>query len=224
MNKRLEDIYNNLANTYRQPFLHNELIFDTMWGKPIEGITLQVDLSEETRTVLSSLQQQLLHIEPGLFVQPRLFQHMSFNQVVYWNGEYAHGQMGTWETIRGEFLSRFLALDGIFPSFPVSFQRLIPMTSAIIWCAVDDYDEMQHLRNHFKQVLPFPKETTKENTFIHTTVARFITKLRNSSRVFSLLQQFHQSVSMPVKEIILRAENRYPSLDTTELARIRLTS
>lgn len=223
MNQRLKTIYDGFTSKHREKFLDNDIAFDPMWGKPIKGITLQIDLSDTMRSAVSHLQEQLSKLEPkALLLTPRPFQHISFNQVIYWGGEYNLGHDQTWKGIEEDFLTRLQKLDNKFPSFTISFLKVIPMTSAIIWTAVDDHDEMQTLRAMFKENLPFPKETTKENTFIHTTVARYRQKLRNPNRVLQLLEEYQIPIDMEVKEIILRKENLYPSLNTTELARIRL--
>lgn len=223
MNQRLIEIYNGFILNHREKFLTNDIEFDAMWGKPIKGVTLQADLSEEVRGAICKLQNELCALEPeALLLTPRPFQHISFNQVVYWGGQYKLGFDEAWKAIEKDFLNRFQALDNSLSSFSISFIKLIPMTSAIIWAAVDDHDEMQTLRAAFKKALPFPAETTKKNFFIHTTVARYKEKLRDPNRVLQLLKKHQTPITMKVKEIILRKENLYPSLNTTELARIRL--
>lgn len=223
MNQRLIDIYDGFASKNREKFLADTIELDDMWNKPIKGVTLQIDLSEEVRDPVNNLQKELSKLEPtALLFTPPPFQHISFNQVVYWGGNYKFGPEQTWTIIEKDFLTKFHEWDNRFPSFSISFFKLIPMTSAIIWCAVDDHDEMQKLRTTLKEKLPFSTETTKENTFIHTTVARYKTKLRDPHLVFQLLKEYQTPISMEVKEIILRKENTYPSLYTTELARIRL--
>lgn len=223
MNQRLIDIYDGFALKNHEKFLANDVEFDDMWGKPIKGVTLQIDLSEEVRDNVCKLQEKLTKLEPeALLPTLRPFQHISFNQVVYWGGNYKLGHDQAWAAIEKDFLAKFQKLDNKLSSFPISFVKLIPMTSAIIWAAVDDHDEMHTLRLAFKAKLPFPIETTKENSFIHTTVARYKTKLRDPHRIFQLLENYQTPISMEVKKIILRKENQYPSLNTTELARIRL--
>lgn len=223
MTQRLLYIYDGFISNHREKFLTNDIEFDDMWDKPIKGVTLQIDLSEKVRDAVSNLQKELSKLEPAaLLFAPRPFQHISFNQVVYWGGNYKLGHDGTWTSIEQDFLNKFHKLDNTLSSFTISFVRLIPMTSAIIWAAVDDHDEMQTLRITLKSKLPFPEETKKENTFIHTTVARYKTKLRDPHRVFQFLKGYQAPITMEVKEIILRKENTYPSLNTTELARIQL--
>ncbi|MEK9143886.1 MAG: hypothetical protein AAB481_04665 [Patescibacteria group bacterium] len=223
MNQRLIEIYDGFASKNRKKFLDSDIEFDDMWGKPIKGVTLQIDLSEQVRDALCNLQEKLSNLEPrALHPTPRPFQHISFNQVVYWGSNYMLGHDGAWASIEQDFLAKFHGLDNTLSSFTISFVRLFPMTSAIVWCALDEYDEMQTLRADLKASLPFPAETTKDNTFIHTTVARYKTKLHDPHRVFQLLEKHQAPISMEVKEIILRKENLYPSLHTTDLARIRL--
>lgn len=225
MNQRLIDIYERLTVEHREKFLANNIELDDMWGKSIKGVTLQVDLSEEVRGALINLQEELSQLEPeALLLTPRPFQHISFNQVVYWGGNYTLGHEQTWATIEEDFLAKFQKLDNRLSSFPISFFKLIPMTSAIIWAAVDDHDEMKELRAALKTKLPFPAETTRENTFIHTTVARYKTKLRDPHRVLQFLDTYKTPISMTIREMILRKENQYPSLRATALARIRLSS
>lgn len=223
MNQRLTGIYDMMVSHHHDKFLANDIEFDAMWGKPIKGITLQIDLSEEVRDAICKLQDKLCALEPEAFLlTPRPFQHISFNQAVYWGGSYALGHDQTWASIEKDFLAKFLACDNMFPSFKISFTTIIPMTSAIIWAAVDDRDEMQEVRAALKTKLPFPDETSRENTFIHTTVARYKTKLRDPHRVLQLLNVYKTPMSMTIREIILRKENQYPSLRARELARIQL--
>lgn len=223
MNNRLQAIYDFLEKDHTGKFLQNDLELDTMWGKSIKGVTLQIDLSEEIRNAVGNLQEDLSKLEPkALLHTPRPFQHISFNQVIFWGDTYTLGHDQAWTAIKKDFLNKFQALDNSLPSFSISFIKLIPITSAIIWAAVDEHDEMQKLRATLKEKLSFPIETTKDNTFIHTTVARYKTKLRDPHRVFQLLENYQTPIAMKVNEIILRKENLYPSLNTTELARIRL--
>ncbi|MBI5151852.1 MAG: hypothetical protein HZA34_04830 [Candidatus Pacebacteria bacterium] len=223
MNQRLIDVYDGFTLKHHEKFLTNDIEFDAMWGKPIKGVTLQIDLSEDVRDALYNLQDELSKLEPeALLLTPRPFQHISFNQVVYWSGNYKLGHDQTWAAMKKDFLAKFQNLDNRFPSFPISFIKLIPMTSAIIWAALDEHDKIQTLREAFKAKLPFPTETTKGNTFIHTTVARYKTKLRNPLRVLQFLEAYKASTSMMVNEIILRKESQYPTMQSTELARIQL--
>lgn len=223
MNQRLINIYDGIAFNHHDKFLANEVEVDSMWSKTIKGVTLQIDLTEEVRDAVVKLQEDLFKLEPeALLLTPRPFQHISFNQVVYWGDQYKFGHNQTWKSIEEDFLTKFREIDNKFPSFAISFSKLIPVTSAIIWCAVDEHDEMQKLRTTFKRRLPFPAETTRENTFIHTTVARYETKLRDPHQVFQHLEKHQTPISMEVKEIILRKENKYPTLRSVELTRIRL--
>lgn len=223
MNQRLKNIYDGFSLHQRNKFLANEIEPDVMWDKSIKGVTLQIDLSEKVRDAVCKLQNQLITLEPdALLLTPRPSQHISFNQVIYWGGQYKLGLNQTWTAIEKDFLSKLQNLDNRLPSFTISFVKLIPMTTAIIWAALDDNDEMQKLRSMLKSSLPFPLETMKENTFIHTTVARYKTKLRDPQRIIQLFEKYQTPITMEVKEIILRKENLYPSLETTELARIRL--
>lgn len=216
-------MYDGLASSHHEKFLANDIKVDDMWGKPIKGVTLQIDISEEVRDAVCNLQDELSKLEPeALLLTPRPFQHVSFNQVVYWGGNYSLGYDQTWAVIEKDFLAKFQKLDHVFPSFIISCVRLIPMTTAIIWSAIDEHDEMQELRATLKEALPFPAETTKENTFIHTTIARYKAKLRDPLRVYQLLEANAHPLSMTVKEIILRKENQYPTLQSTEVSRIRL--
>src|SRR3989344_4382278 len=144
MNQRLIDIYDGFSFKYRKKFLDNDIEVDAMWKKSIKGVTLQIDLSDEVRDAVCKLQDKLCALElDALLPTLRPFQHISFNQVVYWGGSYTLGHDQTWTATEKDFLAKFQHLDNMFPSFPISFVNLIPMTSAIIWCAVDEHDEMQ---------------------------------------------------------------------------------
>lgn len=223
MNQNLINIYDGLGLNHREKFLANEVEVDAMWGKTIKGVTLQIDLTDEVRDAVVKLQGDLFILEPNsLLPTPRPFQHISFNQVIYWGGTYKLGHEQTWASIEDNFLDKFRRLDNTFPSYTIYFIKLIPMTSAIIWAAVDEHDEMQTLRTTLKEKLPFPAETTRENTFIHTTIARYKQKLRDPHRVLHFLDTYQIPISMNVTEIILRKEDQYPTLRSVELTRIRL--
>ncbi len=223
MNASLISLYEKLAAESTQDFLQNNIEPDANWGKHIKGITLQIDLSEDVQDRIEQYEKELNRLEPdSLLFLPGQYHHISFRQVVFWNDSYKDGHDITWQHLAKEFLEKFLRLDKRFTTFPISFDRIIPMTSAIIYCAYDDADQMNKLRNNFHSLLPFPTETTKKNTFIHTTIARFKHKLNNPARVFDYLQQQTAPIQMYPKEIILRREHIFPSIGTTELARIRL--
>lgn len=222
MSVTLTDTYRRIAEEHRKAFLQNQIETDSHWGKRIEGVTLQIDLSPNVNDHLDIIIQTLHGMEPdALLTVDRMYRHISFRQVVYWNDDFSGGSEAVWKKIENDFLEKFRALDGKFRSFPVTFFRFIPMTSAIIWTAYDEHDDMNRLRDGFAGLLPFPK-TTKENRIIHTSIARYKNRFRNPQRVYDFLKEQSQKVTMTVDTIILRKENIYPSVDTTELARISL--
>ena len=222
MNQRLHNLYLQLQTTNIPKILRNEIEIDTMIGKPIYGVTLQIDLSPEVKQIIKIIQQQLIQIEPTLYLSPLEFAHISFNQVVYWKGTYRSGQVKTWELVQKEFITKFLALNKMLNAFSISFQPLLVFPAAIIWAAFDENDELEKLREVFFAKLPFPPETPKRNHMIPTSLARFKKKLTNPQKLldFVSLQKFDST--MKVSEIILRRENLYPSLETREIARIQL--
>ncbi len=173
MNQRLQKIYDDISSQNREDFLHNQVIPDTNWGKIIYGATLQIDLSDSVKNQIQIYQKDLSQLEPdNLLLSPRTFQHISFNQVVYWNDQYAKGCQKTWDEIASRFIEKFQSLNLKFDSFPITFFRLIAHTSALIWCASDENNEMETLRNQLLKILPFPQETLKRNHIIHTSIAR----------------------------------------------------
>lgn len=223
MNTRLHALYTSLETSNVTKFLDNQLEIDTMWGKPIYGATLQVDLRASVQDVLCRYQQELDALEPNnLLLLPRQYQHISVNQVVFWGGKYKLGTKETWEHVADNFISSFNTLNKTLPSFEVTFSKLIATTGGIIWCAYDDHDQMEELRNTLLQTLPFPKETTRFNHIIHTTVARYKHTLTNPQRVYEYIQNKHDTVSMKVDRILLRKENMFPSIQTEALAQIGL--
>jgi hypothetical protein len=223
MNIILDKQYERLALNHKDAFLHNNIEIDTCWGKNVYGITLQVDLSEEIRDSVCRLKTELASIEPtSLLLLPRPYQHISFNQVVFWGGVYPSGNQKTWQSIKDDFLMKFHQLNNKFKSFPISFYRLIAMKSVIAWCAGDENNEMNLLRDTLRQKLPFPPETNKKNSIIHTTIARYKSKLNYPEKVFKYLQSQTQRITMWPHDIILRQENIFPSIDATEIARIKL--
>lgn len=224
MNERLQSQYLSIEEQNKTKFLGNQIEIDNTWGNPIWGVTLQIDLGEEVKDVLCKYQEELDAIEGGnLFLLPRQFQHISFNQVVFWGGQYRLGAKKTWDSISGDFLSSFQQQNNVFPSFSLAFSKLIATTGGIIWGAFDENDELERLRQIFLQRLPFPKETTRLNHIAHTTVARYKNKLNNPKRVFDYAQSRTASVPMDVKRIVLRNELVFPSLKTEDIAQIELT-
>jgi|SRR3990167_10743103 len=222
MNPRLQKLYTQLQADNSPKILNNETEIDLMIGKPVQGVTLQIDLSQEIKQVIKTIQQQLIQMESTLYLSPLEFAHISFNQVVYWKGTYKLGQIKTWELVQEEFVTKFLALNKTLRAFSIAFQPLIVFPTAIIWAAYDGNDELEKLRELFFEKLPFPTETPKRNHMIHTSLARFKKKLINPQKLmgFVSLQKF--DATMKVSEIILRSENLYPSLKTREIARIQL--
>lgn len=194
-----------------------------MWGKPISGATIQIELSDSVRNILCGYQKELDALEPNnLLLIPREFQHISVNQVVFWGGKYQLGTKETWEQIAENFTSSFKHLHKSLPSFEVKFSKLVATTGGIIWCAYDDRDQMETLRNIFLQKLPFPKETKKFNHIIHTTVARYKRTLNSPQLIYEYVQSKNDTVSMKVERIFLRKENLFPSIQTEDIAHIEL--
>lgn len=223
MNQRLQSIYLSIEQANEKTFNNNELEIDTYWNQPVWGITLQIDLSDEVRDILIRYQNELHRLEPdNLLLLPREYQHISLKQVVYWNGHYSLGTEQTWNSIANEFLSKFTALDSTYDSFPVTFSKLIATTGGIIWCAFDQNDEMEKLRNDLLLKLPFPEETLKRNHFIHTTVARFKNKLNNPAAVVDYIRRQTKTSAMIINNIKLKKELIYPSIKTETLAQITL--
>lgn len=223
MNLDLDALYDKLEHDNQPRFINNEIEPDNHWGEHIRGITLQIDLSEDAQDAVCQYQNELDALEPNnLLFLPRQYQHISVNQVIFWGGMYKNGHDETWRQISDRFLDKFHSLNNVYSSFTITFYRLIATTGAIIYCAYDENDEMNRLRNQLYSVLPFPPETTKRNTFIHTTVARFKNKLQNPKRVLEYLRKNVRQVIMRPKAILLRRENIYPSINTTELERIEL--
>ncbi len=223
MNKRLADAYSSIEDSNRDAFLSNNVEIDKQWGQPVWGITLQIDLSESVRDALCLYQKELDELEPSnLLLLPRQYQHISFNQIVFWGGMYAEGREQTWKAISADFTKKFLGLNNEYPSFGITFSKMISTTGGIIWCAVDENDEMEKLRSEFFAKLPFPKETTKQNHIIHTTVARFVHKLNNPVNVLNYVKKKTHTSSMIVDRIILRNELIFPSIRTETLGEIRL--
>lgn len=223
MNQRLQKIYDEITFQNREAFLQNQVVPDINWGKKINGATLQINLSGPVKDHIQKYQEDLLRLEANsLLLSPRPFQHISFNQVVYWNGHYSKGVSATWDELEREFVNKFKQLDNKFPSFPITFYKLIAHTNAIIWCAYDENDELESLRNQLFNLLTFPKETEKRNHIIHTTIARYKQKLNNPSQILDYVNSHIEKVAMNITAIVLRKENQYPSLNTREITSIQL--
>jgi hypothetical protein len=223
MNQRLATEYDMIESKNRGRVLANEILVDTTWGKEIFGVTLQIDLSDAVKDMVCQYQSDLGFMEPGnMLLLPREYQHLSFNQVVFWGREYAEGTAREWNRIAEGFTSAFLKLDMNYMKFDVQFSRLIATTGGIIWCATDANDELEQLRDDVFGKLPFPDTTTKRNTIIHTTVARFQKPLLDPTGIVEYCRNHNQSVTMAVSSIVLRKELVYPSIKTEEIARITL--
>lgn len=223
MNTRLQNQYSSIEEQNKDKFLRNEIELDTTWGNSIWGVTLQIDLGDKVRDALSDYQKKLDQLEPNnLLLLPRVYQHISFNQVVFWGGDYELGTEKTWKNVSQDFLSIFEEQNKKFSSFKVTFSKLVATTGGIIWCGYDDNDQMENLREEFLKILPFPKETTKLNHIIHTTVARYKNKLENPHSVLEFIDKNSESVEMEVNKIILRKELIFPSIKTETLTEVEL--
>ena len=224
MNTRLQKKYSEVEEQNKEKFLRNEIEMDSTWGKSIWGVALQIDLGEKIKDLLCKYQEELENLEPdNLLLLPRQYQHISFNQVVFWGGQYKLGTEKTWNKTAEEFLKAFREQNRKHNSFTVEFSKLIATTGGIIWCGYDESDEMEHLREEFLKLLPFPKETNKLNHIIHTTVARYNNKLIDPVKVLDFVDKNSKSADMTVDKIILRNELVFPSIQTELLAEIGLT-
>ena len=223
MNIRLQKQYSGIEDQNKEKFIRNEIEIDSTWGKPIWGVTLQIDLGEKVRDLLCKYQEELEKLEPdNLLLLPRQYQHISFNQVVFWGGQYELGTEETWNKVAVEFLNAFKGQNNIHDSFKVEFSKLVATTGGIIWCSYDKNDEMEHLREEFLKILPFPKETSKLNHIIHTTVARYKNKLADPGKILDFVDNNNRPAEMTVNKIILRNELVFPSIKTESLAEIGL--
>lgn len=223
MNTRLINQYLAIEESNKEKFLANEIEIDTTWGKEIWGVTLQIDLGDDVKNQLAIYQSELDVMEPNnLLLLPREYQHISFNQVVFWGGQYILGNEKTWEDTSSVFLEEFNKLNNKFKSFDVVFSKVVAITGGIIWCATDENDQLEEMRNKFLQLLPFPKETTKLNHIIHTTIARYKNKLNNPKAVFDYVSTKKELIGMKVKSIYLKKELIFPSIKTETIAKIDL--
>ena len=108
MNTRLQNLYSSIEKSNKEKFLDNDIEIDQIWGNPIWGVTLQLDLGAEVKNQLVSYQKKLEELEPdNLLLLPKEYQHISFNQVVFWGGKYKLGTEKTWNAISTKFLSAF---------------------------------------------------------------------------------------------------------------------
>lgn len=225
MNNRLVEQYKDIRNSNLQRFIHNEIEIDTTWGKDVWGVTLQIELGEKVKDLITKFQNELSSLEShNLWLLPRQFQHISFNQVIFWGGNYSKGKENTWNSIREEFITKFKSLDKNFSSFGVYFSDFIATTGGIILCGYDDNDELENLRSVLHKRLPFPSETTKLNHIIHTTVARYKNKLKSPDRVYDFIQKQTEKAQMIVNKITLKIELVFPSIKTENIAEIELIS
>ncbi len=223
MNTRLQNLYSSIERDSKDKFLNNNIGIATKWGNPIWGITLQIDLEQPVRRILEKYQEVLEEMEPqNLWAIPDKSQHISFNQVVFWGGEYARGAKETWDAIRDVFLKKFREQNKKYRSFKVTFSKLIAASEGIIWCANDEHDEMQNLRETLLAKLPFPAETHKHNHSVHTTVVRYRNKLNNPQGILEWINDQTLSADMVVRRIFLKNELTFPSIETKELAQIDL--
>lgn len=223
MNSRLQLHYESLVSSNLEPFLQNELEIDTNWGNQVWGMFLISDLEENVKSMLSQFQKDLAQLEPGnLTFPPPTAQHLTINQVVHCLGNYAQGNKNTWELKKESFLSAFKKLDRVCPMIPVTFSQLIATTGGIIWCAYDENDELENLRNDLFSKLPFPEETTKKVHVIHTTVCRYKNRLNNPQAVLDYISNHQKKVQMKINNIILRNETTFPSINFEDIAQIEL--
>ncbi len=215
MNKRLKSLYSNIKSSNKKDFLNNKLIPDKNWKKPIYGITLQIKLTKTVKDTICNLQDDLKTLEPNsLLLLPKAYQHISFNQVVFWNDKYSKSYEQTWNQVKDDFITKFNQLDNKYKQFQINFNDLICTTGGIILCATDTNDQLESLRNIFLNELPFPKETTKYIHIIHTTVARFKNKLNNPKKTYQFIEKQNVNLSMTINKIHLIKELIYPSMKT----------
>ncbi len=223
MNTRLQNQYSLLEDQNKIKFLREDILLDTTWEKSIWGITLQIELGEKVKDVIGKYHQELNMLEPGnLLFPPRETQHISFNQIIYWGGSYKSGPESTWVRIADEFLIAFRAQNKKFHAFKLDFSKLLVTANGIILCGYDQTDEMERLREALDAVLPVPKETTKRNHIIHTTVARYKNRLNNPHKILEYVDNNTESAEMTVNKLLIKKELIYPSLQTETLAEIEL--
>jgi len=223
MNKRLNTIYKDIKENNEEDFKKNKLKIVNMWNQPIWGVTLQIDLSSDVNNQIDIFQKELQEIETSsLDVLPRKCRHISFNQVVFWNGTYKKGKQQTWVGIKNKFINNFENLDNKMKSFDITFSKLVATTGGIIWCATDEEDQLENIREKFFKNLPFPEETTYYNHIIHTTIARFNKKLSDPIKTLNYVNSREIKTNMRIEKIILRNELAFPSTKREDISKIDL--
>lgn len=159
MNTRLDALYTSIEKQNTDKFLNNQLEIDVMWGKPIWGATLQIDLSESARDALCGYQNELDALEPNsLLLLPRQFQHISVNQVVFWGGNYQLGTKETWEQIAENFISSFKNLKNTLPPFEVKFQNLLQQQVELFGVRLTNTTKWKNYGIHFYKNFPFRRK------------------------------------------------------------------
>lgn len=184
---------------------------------------LIVVLEEEAKKSVAKFQEELEKIEPGFFAFPTYESlHLSINQVVHGLQNVPEVNQQVWDKIKDDFLPKFEELNGMFPKINITFSQVIATRGGIIWCAMDENDEVEELRKKLLEVLPIPKELIKQNHIIHTTIARYKNKLNNPQKIVNFIESQNQEVPMTIKEITLRNELVFPSKEVQDIARIDL--
>lgn len=223
MNSRLHVQYEQIEHDNLQRFLNNEVSPDTNWGTDVFGVTMQIDLDDVVKDALAKHVKNFKNIdEQSLLFPDRSAQHVSFNQVIQWNLNTKEKNHAVWDQIRSNFVEKFLSINHKIPSFDIRFEKIIATPNGIIWCAVDDNEEMEHARDLLLANLPKPVVIPKPIHIIHTTIARYKKTLNDPSAILAYIKKETASSGMKVRKILLREELVYPTLQTHEVASIEL--
>lgn len=223
MNTRLQDLYKDIETSNSKPFLNNQLELDEMTGRKIWGMLLITCLQEQIKEVIEEYENHLDYLEPGNLNFPiPPSQHLTINQVVHGLQNKPEENRQIWQKIENDFLPGFRKLDNKYSKINIVFSKLIATTGGIIWCAYDQNDEVEELRNNLFEDLAFPKDTIKKIHIIHTTVARYKNRLNNPKRVFDYVSSRQEKVPMIIDNISLRNELIFPSMKVEDIAKIKL--
>jgi hypothetical protein len=192
-----------------------------LWNKACHAYNVHLEPTREARDGLSRAQAALAAVDPGLLVCPPDTLHISVAWLLAVHVDYEEPKSVLWQR-HGEEWTRELAriVAGLAP-FTLRYRWLVATESAVIAVA-EPAEPVQRLRDAIRGALVLPGQTNNTARLVHSTLFRYRSALADPARLLAAVDATGIDLPTAVDQLTVSEELVYPSLVTSEMARLPL--
>lgn len=194
-----------------------ELVADPLWGQPCLAYDVQGQPDQMTRDTLADIQKRIAPLMPvPLNLVPAGALHMSIATLIPARAE-AADKSALWLRIWGEIRSEFDAQIRQAEPFSLVFRRIDLMPDAIIIPTPEQPAIIRAVRARAAAMLERLGRPVPRYDRTHITLARYAASDRTEQDAIASIERDDLSLCVGFSRTRLVREDRYPSLDLTEL-------